>query len=99
MTNEKNTTIEKLMKIKQDYPKIGLVLTALALLSLARPAMAQEQVPFKGVEVGSDSSVSFEFPMATISCSSQGEATYLVPCTVTSTLLVNMLPSITTATL
>ncbi len=36
------------MKIKQNYFKVGLVLTALALLPLPYPAMAGDEVPYKG---------------------------------------------------
>ena len=40
------------MKIKQSYLKVGLVLTALTLLPLAHPAIAGDEVPYKGKEVG-----------------------------------------------
>ena len=33
------------MKMRQNYLKVGLVLTALTLLVLARPAMAGDQIP------------------------------------------------------
>ena len=65
------------MKIKQNYLKVGVVLTALALLPLAHPAMAEEQVPFTGVEVGAASAGGFDFPFAIILDTSEGEATHL----------------------
>src|SRR6187401_2202706 len=65
------------MKIKQNYFKAGLVLTALCLLTRTHSAMAEDQVPFKGVEVGAASSGGFEFPFAIILDTSEGEATHL----------------------
>jgi len=86
------------MKIKQNYLKVGLVLTALTLLPLAYPAMAKDQVPFKGVEVGALSAGPFEFPFATIFCTAEGDATYLGHYTVTGTLVVNVLTATATGT-
>ena len=63
------------MKIKQNYLKVGLVLAALTLPALAYPAMAKDQVPFKGAEVGETTAGGFDFPFATILDSSEGEAT------------------------
>jgi hypothetical protein len=74
---EKHTTIGKLMKIKQNYWRVGFVMAALTLLSLAFPAMAGEQVPFEGVEVGADTAGPFDFPFASILDTSEGEATHL----------------------
>ena len=65
------------MKTKQNYLKVGLVLTALALLPIAHPVMAEEQVPFEGVEVGAITSVSFHFPFDVKSQTAEGEATQL----------------------
>src|ERR1043165_4840945 len=79
------------MKIKQNYMKAGLVLTALALLPLVSSAMAEEQVPFTGVEVGGLTFVSFDFPFATILCTAEGEATHLGHYTVTGNYVVNVL--------
>ena len=86
------------MKIKQNCLKVGLVLTALTLLPLAYPAMAKDQVPFKGVEVGALSAGPFEFPFATIFCTAEGDATYLGHYTVTGTLVVNVLTATATGT-
>ena len=78
------------MKIKQNYLKVGLVLTALTLLPLAYPAMAKDQVPFKGVEVGSLSYESGDGnPFITVHCAAEGDATYLGHYTVTGTLVVD----------
>src|SRR6266700_4749814 len=76
------------MKIKQNYLNVGLVLTALAVLPLAYPAMAGDQVPFKGVEVGSNTTVSFAYPFATILSTAEGDATYLGHYTVTGNFVV-----------
>jgi len=86
------------MKIKQNYLKVGLVLTALTLLPLAYPAMAKDQVPFKGVEVGALSFVSFDFPFSTILCTAEGDATYLGHYAVTGILVVNVLTATATGT-
>ena len=86
------------MKIKQNYLKVGLVLTALTLLPLAYRAMAKDQVPFKGVEVGALSFVSFDFPFSTILCTAEGDATYLGHYAVTGILVVNVLTATATGT-
>src|SRR2546425_1214057 len=78
------------MKIKQNCLKVGLVLTALAVLPLAYPALAKDQVPFKGVEVGTLSFVSFDYPFITVHCTAEGDATYLGHYTVSGTLLVDV---------
>ena len=78
------------MKTKPNYLKVGLVLTALTLLPLAYPAMAKDQAPFKGVEVGSLSYESGDGnPFITVHCAAEGEATYLGHYTVTGTLVVD----------
>jgi hypothetical protein len=40
------------MTIKQNSLKVGRVLTGLTLLPLTDPALAKDQVPFEGVELG-----------------------------------------------
>ena len=52
------------MKIKQSYLKVGLVLTALTLLPLAHPAIAGDEVPYKGKEVGAITKGSFTASLA-----------------------------------
>ena len=74
---QKQTTTGKLMKIKQNYLKVGLVVTAFTLLALAYTALAEDQVPFEGVEVGADTAGPFDFPFASILDTSEGEATHL----------------------
>jgi hypothetical protein len=63
------------MKIKQNYLKIGLVLTALTLLVLARPAMASDQIPYQAEEVGAVTKGAFQFPFSHQSTVAEGEAT------------------------
>ena len=63
------------MKIKQNFFKSGLLLTAVTILALARPAMAGDQVPFKGEETGVITTVSFHFPLDTKAIVAEGEAT------------------------
>ena len=78
------------MKIKRNYLNVGLVLTALALLPLAHPALAEEQVPFEGVEVGTITDVSFHFPFAVKSQTAEGEATHLGHYTLTGDFVVDV---------
>ena len=86
------------MKIKQNYLKVGLVLTALALLPLAYPAMAEDQVPFKGTEVGGITAVSFDFPFATLLQTAEGEASHLGHYTVTGIVVVDVTAGTATGT-
>ncbi len=65
------------MKIKQNYLKVGLVLTALTLLPLAYPAMAGEELPYKGKEVGAVTKGAFQFPFSYNSTVAEGEATLI----------------------
>ncbi len=65
------------MKIKQNYLKVGLVMTALTLVALVHTAMAGDQVPYKGKEAGTITSVSFQFPFSVKSQTAEGEATQL----------------------
>ena len=65
------------MKIKQNYLKVGLVLTALTLLPLAHPAMAGDEVPYKGKEVGAITKGAFQFPFSHQSTVAEGEATLI----------------------
>jgi len=78
------------MKIKQNYLKVGLVLTALALLPLAYPGMAEEQVPFEGVEVGAITTVSFQFPFDGKKQTAEGEATHVGHYTLTGDFVVDL---------
>jgi hypothetical protein len=87
------------MKLTQNCLKAGLLLGALTLLSSAHSATAENQVPFKGVEVGELSPVSFDFPIATIRYTGAGNATHLGRYTVTGIFLVNVLSATETGTL
>jgi hypothetical protein len=87
------------MTLIQNCFKTGLALGVLTLLSLARPAIAGDQVPFKGDEVGELSPVSFDFPIATIRYTGVGKATHLGRYTVTGIFLVNALSATETGTL
>ena len=86
------------MKIKQNCLKIGLALTALALLPLAYPAMAKDQVPFKGVEVGATAAGGFVFPFATILDTAEGEATHLGHFSKNGIILINVVSMTVTGT-
>ena len=79
------------MKIKQNYLKAGLGLAALALLPLCHPAMAKDQVPFRGSRGGVNSPGPFHFPFFTILNVGKGNATHLGRYTITGTLMVNVL--------
>jgi len=78
------------MKTKQNYLKVGLLLAALTLLPLAYPAMAKDQVPFRGVEVGSLSFMSAAYPFVTVTNTAEGDATYLGHYTVTGIVVVDV---------
>jgi hypothetical protein len=78
------------MKIKQNYLKVGLVLTALTLLPLAYPAMAGDLVPFKGKEAGVITSLSFHFPFDVKSQTAEGEATQVGHYTLTGSFVVDV---------
>jgi hypothetical protein len=81
------------MKIKQNYLKVGLMLTALTLLPLAHPAMAGDEVPFKGKEVGAVISdvLPFAFPFAFDRMTAVGEATHIGHYTLNGDLVANVI--------
>jgi hypothetical protein len=78
------------MKTNHSYLKAGLVLTALALLALAYPAMAGDQVPYKGEEVGAVTKGAFQFPFAQESTVAEGEATHIGHYTLTGDFVVDV---------
>ncbi len=78
------------MKIEQNYLKVGLVLTALTLLPLAYPAMAGEELPYKGKEVGAVTKGAFQFPFSYNSTVAEGEATYIGHYTLTGNFVVDV---------
>lgn len=84
------------MKMKQNSLKVSLSLAALTLLPLAYSAMAGAEVPFKGVEVGGLTGGPFNFPIVTIFCAGEGEATHLGHFTVTGEYFVNVLDATAT---
>src|SRR6059036_2852889 len=75
---------------KQNYFKVGLVLTALTLLPLAYPEMAGDEVPYKGKEVGAITKGSFQFPFSHQSTAAEGEATYIGHYTLTGNFVVDV---------
>ncbi len=78
------------MKKKENYFKVGLVLTALTLLPLAHPAMAGDEVPYKGKEVGAVTKGAFQFPFSYNSTVAEGEATYIGHYTLTGNFVVDV---------
>src|SRR5690349_13858776 len=78
------------MKTNRNYLKAGLMLTALTLLAIAYPAMAGDQVPYKGEEVGEVTAVSFQFPFAVSSTAAVGEATHVGHYTLTGNFAVDV---------
>ena len=78
------------MKIKQSYLKVGLVLTALTLLPLAHPAIAGDEVPYKGKEVGDVTRGAFQFPFSYNSTVAEGEATLIGHYTLTGNFVVDV---------
>jgi hypothetical protein len=78
------------MKIKQNCLKVGLVLTVLTLVALAYPAMAGDQVPYKGQELGVVTKGAFQFPLAHQSTAAEGEATHIGHYTLTGDFVVDV---------
>ena len=78
------------MKPKQNHLKVGLLLAALTLLPFAYPAMADDQVPYKGEEVGVVSKGAFQFPFAHQSTAAEGEATHIGHYTLTGDFAVDV---------
>lgn len=78
---------------------IGLFLAALALLTAARPAMAEDAVFFRGNEVFvSSTPMSFSFPFATNKTVAQGRLTHFGHYTLTGITVINVLLASATAT-
>ena len=69
--------------------KVGLVLTALALLPLAPPAMAGNQVPYKGKEMGVITLVAVQLPFIHRRSVAEGEATQVGHYTITTDIVVD----------
>ena len=69
----------------------GIMLASLiAGLALACPAMAGDQVPYKGEEVGVVTGGSFQFPFGHLSTAAQGEATHIGHYTLTGDFVVDV---------
>ena len=82
----------QLIRSKRDKVTIGLFLTALTLLTLARTAMAEDSVSFKGKEVFvSSTPVSFSFPLATSQTVAEGRLTHFGRYTLTSVTVINVM--------
>jgi len=81
------------MKIKQNYLKIGIVMTGLALLPPGSPAMAGPLVAFDGQEDGAFISdlQPFVFPIAQDGVSGEGVATQIGHYTLSGTFVANVL--------
>lgn len=78
------------MKMKRNFLRAGLILTALTLLPLAHPAMAGHQVPYKGKEMGVVTKGAFQFPFSHASTAAEGEATYIGHYTLTGEFTVDV---------
>src|SRR5437660_1891808 len=81
------------MKIKQNYLKVGLVLTALsvlALLVLPRPVLAEDQIRIKGQETGAVFPGAFQFPFHHESLAAMGNASHLGQYTLTGNFAVDV---------
>src|ERR1051325_5426809 len=65
------------MKINRNYLNLGVMLAALALLPLALPVIAGDEVPYKAAETGVITRESFQFPFETKNVAAAGEATHL----------------------
>jgi hypothetical protein len=80
------------MKLKPAGSKLCLVLTALTWLPFAHPAVANDQTPFRGVEIGDGvlTSSSFVFPYHYSTDTAEGEATHVGRFTLTSDIAVDV---------
>jgi hypothetical protein len=56
---------------------LAVILAVLAILATPCPTRADEQVPFKGKDVGAITLTDFSFPFATFGSQAEGEATHL----------------------
>ena len=89
----------QLIKSKRNKVTIGLFLAALTLLTLARPALAEDSVSFKGKEVFvSSTPVSFSFPLATSQTVAEGRLTHFGHYTLTGVTVINVMLASATAT-
>ena len=91
----------QLTKSKRNNVTIGLILAALTLLTLARPALADDSgsVSFTGEEVFvSSTPVSFVFPLSTSQVVAQGRLTHFGHYTLSSVTVVNVLSASATGT-
>jgi hypothetical protein len=81
----------KFISSKSNHLKFSLVLSALTLLALARPALAGDGVQFEGVEVGEGpQATSFAFPFSYQSSTSEGTATHVGHYTLTGNFVVDV---------
>ena len=79
------------MNSKQNPFKAGLLLATLTLLPLFSPAMASDQVSFRGHEIYVDSTpFSFNFPFSSNLTTGEGKAAYLGHYTIVGVTVINV---------
>ena len=91
----------QLIESRRNKVTIGLFLAALTLLSLARPALADDSdsVSFKGKEVSvSSTPVSYVFPLSTSQVVSRGRLTHFGHYTLSGVTVINVLSASATGT-
>jgi len=89
----------KLTATRRTKPPVGLLAATLTLLTLVRPALADDAVSFKGKEAFvSNSPVSFSFPLAVNETVAKGTLTHFGRYTLTGTTVINVLLASATAT-
>jgi hypothetical protein len=89
----------QIIKSKHDKMHLGLFLAALTLLAVARSAMAEDSVFFKGKEVFvSSTPVSFVFPLSTTQVVAEGRLTHFGHYTLSGITVINVLLASATGT-
>jgi hypothetical protein len=95
----KTNTNMQLIESKRDKMTTGLFLVALTLLTLSRPALADDLVSFKGKEASvSSTPVSFVFPLSTSQVVAEGRLTHFGHYTLSSITVINVLLASATGT-
>jgi hypothetical protein len=84
------------MNSKPQWTAAALALTVLALVTLARPVLAEDQVPIKGQETGAVFPGAFQFPFHYESITAAGKASLLGHYTLTGNFAVDVRVGIST---
>jgi len=87
-------------KSKRNKMTVGVLLAALTLLTLARPALANDPVQFRGEEVFVDSTpLSFTFPFSSNLTTAEGRVSHFGHYTIVGVTVINVTTATATGTL